>query len=60
MMLLYIIMIILGITLMGWCFWASNRANKPLDLIGAILLPVALIITLLGVLLTCVPDFFKG
>jgi len=53
-------MILLGIPLMGWSFWASYNAKKPWDIIAAISLPVGLVITLTGVLLTCVPNFFKG
>lgn len=60
MKILYILMIIAGIPLMGWGFWASYNARKPWDIIGTLLLPVALVVTLLGVLLTCVPNFFKG
>lgn len=57
---LYIIMIITGIAVVGSGFWASCNAKKPWDIIGSLALPAGLIITLLGVLLTCVPNFFKG
>ena len=60
MMVLYVLMIIAGIPLVGWGFWASYNARKPWDIAGAILIPAGLIIALLGVLLTAVPDFFKG
>lgn len=57
---LSIIMIIAGLPVIGWGFWASHNAKKPLDIIGALALPVGLIVSLLGVLLVCVPNFFKG
>jgi len=56
----YGLMILLGIPVMGWGFWASYNAKKPWDIIAAISLPAGLIITFMGILLTCVPNFFKG
>ena len=56
----YGLMILLGIPAMGWCFWASYNAKKPWDMVAAISLPLSLIITLIGILLICVPNFFKG
>ena len=60
MQLIYIIMIVAGLILICWGFWATYNARRPWDMLGALSLPVALIITLMGVLLSAVPDFFKG
>ncbi len=60
MKILYTTMIIVGIPVIGLGFWASFNARRPWDIIGSLALPVGLVITLLGVLLTCVPDFFRG
>lgn len=60
MQILYAIMIVAGVVAMGAGFWASYYAKKPWDIVGAVTLPLSLIVALLGILLTCVPDFFKG
>jgi len=57
---LYGLMILLGMPIMGWGLWASYNTKKPWDIIAAVSVPAGLIITLMGVLLTCVPNFFKG
>ncbi|MBE9541794.1 MAG: hypothetical protein IMF01_05700 [Proteobacteria bacterium] len=60
MQLVYGLMILLGIPLMGWGFWGSYNAKKPWDTIAALSLPIGMIVSLMGILLTCVPKFFKG
>jgi len=60
MQVIYVIMIIAGVAALAFGFWASYNAKKPWDIVGAVSLPLSLIIALLGILLTCVPDFFKG
>jgi len=60
MQVLYAIMIVAGVAGIGFGFWASYYTKKPWDIVGAISLPISLIVALLGVLLTCVPNFFKG
>ena len=51
-------MIIIGLALIGWGFWASDKMKSPWNVIGALCAPVGLVIALLGVLLFCVPNFF--
>ncbi|MBE9503373.1 MAG: hypothetical protein IME96_04290 [Proteobacteria bacterium] len=53
-------MIIVGLIIIGGGFWVSYNTKKPWDIIGALCLPVGMIITLFGVLLNSVPNFFKG
>jgi len=50
--------ILFGIVLLFWGVWAGFEARKPINLIGAALAPLGLIMALLGVLLLCVPNFF--
>lgn len=60
MQVLYVLMILMGVSAIGVGFWASYYAKKPWNIVGSVSLPVSLLIALLGVLLTCVPDFFRG
>jgi len=60
MQIVYAAMIVAGVAAIGFGFWASYYAKKPWDIVGAVSLPFSLIFALLGVLLTCVPNFFKG
>ena len=53
MLSVHISIIILGIILIGWGLWAAYNMKRPFDIIGAILAPIGLIITLLGILLVC-------
>jgi len=53
-------MIITGVIALAIGFWASYYAKKPWDIVGAVSLPFSLVFALLGILLVCVPNFFKG
>lgn len=55
----HFITILIGLGILGWSFWASFEAKKPYNIIGSIFAPIGMLISLLGVLLLCVPDFFK-
>jgi hypothetical protein len=48
-----------GIGLLFGGVWASFEAKKPYDTWGAVLAPLGLVIALLGVLVLCVPGFFR-
>ncbi len=60
MQILYGLMILAGLVAIVIGFKEAYGDKKPWDIIGSITLPVGLIICLLGILLTCVPNFFKG
>ena len=56
----YILMIIVGTILVVGGYAASERADKPLDLLGAVGALLGLIMTFLGILLGAVPNFFQS
>ena len=56
---LYLLMIIAGLIIIAAGFRITHSAGKPWDILGALSLPAGMIITLLGVLLSSVPNFFK-
>ncbi|MGA2191775.1 MAG: hypothetical protein ABSG42_00140 [Nitrospirota bacterium] len=58
-MVLHSIMIVVGILALGWGFWASQNAKRPLDVIGAFVIIAGFIVAILGTLLVCVPGFFS-
>ena len=58
-LILYIAGLISGILLIGWGMWATYNLKKPWDIIGAIVMPCGLILTLSCVLVICVPHFFS-
>ena len=60
MLIVYILMIVVGLAAMGFGFKAMGDARPPLDKLASALLPVGLVVTLLGILLVTVPDFFKS
>lgn len=60
MIILKIIAILCGILLLFWGVWASFEGKKPYDKIGAVVAPIGLIMSLIGVLLLCVPGFFSN
>lgn len=53
-------MIAAGLAAMGFGFKAMGDAKPPLDKFAPALIPVGLVITLLGILLVTVPNFFKS
>lgn len=59
-MILHILMIAAGLGIIVGGFWGTFYAKKPWNSIAALSLPIGLITALLGVLLVCVPNFFKG
>lgn len=58
MLLLPLFMIITGLAFIASGLWASHYRSGWMEKMGAILAPFGLIITLAGVLLWCVPQFF--
>lgn len=59
-MLLHVAMILSGLAVIVAGFWGTFNAKSPLSTIAALFLPVGLIAALMGLLLLCVPNFFKG
>jgi hypothetical protein len=59
-MFLHVLMVIGGLFVIGWGFWAAHNAKKPLDIIGSFAILIGLAAALLGTLLVCVPGFFSS
>lgn len=59
-LIIHIAMIVVGLAILVSGFWITFNAKKPWNTIGALSLPIGLITALMGVLLLCVPNFFKG
>lgn len=55
-----IFMILAGLAMISWGFWAADKMKNPWDIVGALFAPAGLVVSLLGVLLLFVPNFFKG
>jgi hypothetical protein len=55
----YIPLIVLGLALLFWGFYAAHESRRPWDILGAVAAPLGLITALLGTLLVCVPKFFS-
>ncbi len=57
----YIVVVLLGIVLMAAGFYGAfvYNKNKLIANVASIFMPVGLIITLLGILLMVLPNFFK-
>ncbi len=53
-------MIIVGVVLVVGGYAASERADKPLDIAGALGALFGLVLTFLGILLGAVPNFFRS
>lgn len=59
-MFLHAMMVIIGLFVIGWGFWAAHNAKKPLDIIGSFSILIGLAAAILGTLLLCVPGFFSS
>jgi hypothetical protein len=57
-MVLPILLIGLGMLLISGGFWGSSGLRPPYDAVIAWGAPVGLLITLMGVILLIIPDFF--
>jgi len=54
----HLIMVIGGLFFIGIGLWTTHYRTGFVEKIGAVLAPLGLLITILGILLLCVPDFF--
>lgn len=59
-MIIHIAMILAGLTILVAGFWGTSNTKTSWNTIAALSLPIGIITTLMGVLLLCVPNFFKG
>ncbi len=59
-MIIHIAMIVAGLAVLVAGFWGTFNAKSPWNAIAALSLPIGLVTALMGVLLLCVPNFFKG
>lgn len=60
MLVIHISMVIVGLLMICFGFWAAYYAKRPFNIIGAVFTPIGLMVALLGVLLICVPGFFSS
>ena len=60
MTVLHAVMVLAGLLLLGWGFWAAHNAKKPLDVIGTLAILAGFVTAILGTLLLCVPGFFSS
>ncbi len=55
----HVLLIGLGLLLVIFGFWGSSKLHKPYDTLAAWCAPVGLLVTLTGVVLLIIPDFFS-
>lgn len=55
----YIPLIILGLGAVSWGLPAAHRLRPPLDIAAALAVPAGVVMAVMGVLLTAIPDFFR-
>ena len=60
MVFLYVLMVLAGLALLFWGFWAAHNARKPIDIIGTFAILAGFVSALVGALLVCVPGFFSS
>ncbi|OGL42673.1 MAG: hypothetical protein A2161_06935 [Candidatus Schekmanbacteria bacterium RBG_13_48_7] len=59
-MILHILMLAAGLIILPAGFYANYETKKPWNIIGGIFSLIGLCLAILGTLLICVPNFFKG
>lgn len=59
-MIIHILMIAAGLIILVGGFWGTFNAKRPWNTIASLFLPIGLVTALIGVLLLCIPNFFKG
>ena len=58
-MLLYLGMVVIGLVMVSFAFWAIHNRTSWVENFGGIIAPLGLLITILGALLLAVPGFFS-
>jgi hypothetical protein len=56
---LYLVMVVAGVLAVAWGLPASHRLRRPYDSLAALAVLSGVVASLLGVLLTVIPDFFN-
>jgi hypothetical protein len=56
----YIPVIIAGLAGMVWGFPAAHRLKNPYDIGAALIVLCGVVAFAIGILLTCIPDFFRA
>jgi len=59
MRLLGVILVLAGLSGTVWSTLAASRERRPLDLVAALVAPVAFAVAVLGGVLLFVPDFLR-
>ena len=57
--LIYIPLIIAGLAAIVWGLPAAHRLARPLDIGAALAVLAGVLLLAIGVLLTCIPNFFR-
>ena len=55
----YITLVIVGLSAVVWGLPAAHRLKKPYDCVAAFAVLFGVVAFAMGVLLTCIPGFFK-
>lgn len=55
----YIPLIIIGLAAIIWGLPAAHRLRRPLDISAGLAVLAGVLLLIMGVLLTCIPNFFR-
>lgn len=55
----YILLVIAGLAGIIWGLPAAHRLKSPLDCVAAVIVLLGVIAFTMGILMTCVPGFFR-
>jgi hypothetical protein len=56
---LYLVLVIAGLAAVAWGLPAAHRLKKPYDIAAALAVLAGVIATMIGILLTIIPSFFR-
>lgn len=55
----YLVLVIAGLASVAWGLPAAHRLQKPYDIAAALAVLAGVIATVIGILLTIIPSFFR-
>jgi hypothetical protein len=55
----YLVLVIAGLASVAWGLPAAHRLKKPYDIAAALAVLAGVIATMIGILLTIIPSFFR-
>jgi hypothetical protein len=55
----YLVLVIAGLAAVAWGLPAAHRLQKPFDIAAALAVLAGVIATMIGILLTTIPSFFR-